>query len=724
MQFQIESPEKELLRGAIDPLFRVVQSASRHLPLAGRTSTSVSLWYFKDGRKGALPEAQLYELKEEDPDWATMVGIHGDAAVVPILPKPPDVDALRRLHVMAYSEGAHQCLLVDLLLFRGTVREAVQCNLADTVLEIFRTIAKGKPALWALQTTSIVMDWTPPEGTMTIRSYETPRVPLGSYVTIRIDPIYCHEDPELLRSYRQRPRASNSLGGQEAMYGHASPPSMYDIFSDEEGEEGTSFYMLKMKMIRNRQVPAIRHHNSFAQLPPPGNPVWWFGVDMERMDDWRVVGQHEIVWDAACSPILLDLHAELQAGHSGSKELWPTRKQEISLDAALRSPTWCEIPLPGVDNLKEMLHRSISYPDIPWNDIRGYMDEEQKRKFDNMIQIMPNEFEEVDKICIYTDGSYFGRQATLAGWAFAVMADLEDPVCMALDFGVITLEPLENGWVGATRSDARSGEATALIRALEWALAHLQFRAVKFCFDAQSVGYGADGAYGFLQQELPMKIARALTLVLRQQEEVDIRMEYVKAHSGVFSNELVDAAAKLAAKEQRNFTDADRPDYFATATGPRSILDSLWMCCGKADDAYPTIANGKVILPRYGRDSGLEGRLPAAVLPDQATPRIEIKTVKLSAITYNVQSLGTRAGPGQVQYLREQLAYGRYEIAFLQETRTKHSNMIVSDSHIRLCSEAENGKGGKSGCSDTVGLPPESSSQSIRFKFCTLTARS
>lgn len=492
---------------------------------------------------------------------------------------------------------------------------------------------------------------------------------------------------------RQFSKASGSYE-RTAVQGDNTATPFFDkeIFDDVEEAKGASLYLRKVTLIRTEALATQNVHDSFAQLPPPGNPVWWLATDMEAMDDWRAVGRHDIVLDARQQPVRIDIDAALRSNEPGDKPL--SRKNVISLQKALQMPIWCEIQLPGIDTLRRVLQTPIVYPPVPWNDIRRYVGQEQLDMFDEMIQITPDEFDEVKAVNIYTDGSYFGQYDHLAGWAFAAVADVGDPICLAIDFGIVSLEPLEKGWIGATRSDARAGEATALVRALEWALAHRQFQEVNFCFDAQSVGFGADGIYGFSLQELPLRIARALTLALRQQEGVEVTMNYVKAHSGIFYNELVDAMAKLAAKEQRNFIDEDRPDYCATATGPRSILDSLWLYMGNQSEAYPSISNGKLVLPEYGQDSGLEGRLPPAVLPDPTPHTTDIKTVKLSAITYNVQSLGARAGPGQTQYIREQLAHGGYEIAFLQETRTKHSNMVVSDSHIRLCSEARNGKGG------------------------------
>lgn len=68
MQSRAVKAEDELLRGAVDPLFRVVQRIRHHLPLRRRASLTVHLWFFEDDQVTTLPEARSLILQGDAHD--------------------------------------------------------------------------------------------------------------------------------------------------------------------------------------------------------------------------------------------------------------------------------------------------------------------------------------------------------------------------------------------------------------------------------------------------------------------------------------------------------------------------------------------------------------------------------------------------------------------------------------------------------------------------------
>ena len=100
-------------------------------------------------------------------------------------------------------------MLVDLQLTHQTLRMAVAYEAWDTVLDIFRIIAKGRVRLQRLLSTSLVLRWDAPEGTQFYHATQRPRIPAGAYVTMRIG-----EQPNgfQCRVSDERPTTSQSWG--------------------------------------------------------------------------------------------------------------------------------------------------------------------------------------------------------------------------------------------------------------------------------------------------------------------------------------------------------------------------------------------------------------------------------------------------------------------------------------------------------------------------------
>ena len=88
----------------------------------------------------------------------------------------------------------------------------------------------------------------------------------------------------------------------------------------------------------------------------------------------------------------------------------------------------------------------------------------------------------------------------------------------------------------------------------------------------------------------------------------------------------------------------------------------------------------------------LAEKLPQELLKPPATTSV-MKQLKIFAATYNVATLGKGSG-GFVHYLRQQAEMHGLDLLFLQETRSRKSQMVLSKSHIQITSEAINGVGG------------------------------
>ena len=107
---------------------------------------------------------------------------------------------------------------------------------------------------------------------------------------------------------------------------------------------------------------------------------------------------------------------------------------------------------------------------------------------------------------------------------------------------------------------------------------------------------------------------------------------------------------------------------------------------------YPVTAAHDLAIPTLQARQGVKGRLPKSLL-ERDSETLADKRLSLFFATYNVFTLDKHAGHF-VGYLREQVQAHGIDVLFLQETRSKKSNMILSQTHIRIISESANGKGG------------------------------
>lgn len=424
-------------------------------------------------------------------------------------------------------------------------------------------------------------------------------------------------------------------------------------------------------------------------LPPPGNPtgakVKWESKDMQLMDDVVVVDfRTKVLYLAESLPSLC---TPLQAKVLELSRHLPQRIHE-------GQPTASVVQCPDFDMLIKSLFSHKPAPHIPWTKVLYALSEPCRAQ---LMDMKWHRQEPFDHLCIYTDGSADSEQDTLASWAFAVVTQIQETWrLVAIDAGVVATDPLEPGWTGSEQSGARAGEATALIRAVEWALSESQGAQLSFHYDATSVGNAAGGHWGFERGEIQMKLLRALSQTLQAVKSDQIEWQHVKAHTGVFFNELVDGLAKVARKMQANFHEVERPEYLPFVFGEPDPIEWLWMFVRKEDrqGILPVCKDSSFILPPLCRKMGVQGRLPPKLLKMNDSPLEVDKKLQLSVLTYNVASLQTHKGQMQVAFTREQVQAHELHVACFQETRSKSSNLVISNTHYRIVSAAHAGKGG------------------------------
>ena len=254
---------------------------------------------------------------------------------------------------------------------------------------------------------------------------------------------------------------------------------------------------------------------------------------------------------------------------------------------------------------------------------------------------------------------------------------------------------MEMGWTGADVSTSKTAEGAAMLRAVEWCFSASHVCETIFRFDSLTTGLAANGKNAIHPGDRQLRIVRALVLALDAFTHTwrTYQWRHVKGHSGCLGNELADAMARRAFQLQHELRNACRPDYAPYATGHRYGLEFLWIRFAKTTHGARLAGHDCLCLPRVDIGGPVEKRLPKAVY-DHRVESTGMKKFDLTMVTYNVQTLSKKAGGMFVQYLRDQAASHQIDVLFLQETRSKKSQLVVSSTHFRYVAAAENGVGG------------------------------
>ena len=429
-------------------------------------------------------------------------------------------------------------------------------------------------------------------------------------------------------------------------------------------------------------------------LRPPGNPTCWMNCNLDEMDDWALVGGVEFVTDSNPS-----------TRHGGQNMgCLPVEDEEqpckISIFEALRprdmttSPAF-QVETPSFAPWIEAVFVKRQLPNVSWNEIMEHLDTDIADEFFKVSLERP---QDVPYVEIYTDGSFSKGKEKLASWAFVALCQVgTQKYMLGMDYGLVDPDPLSSAWTGAGSSTAREGENDALIRACEWSFAMGYEVPHYFYTDSTAAGYGASGASGTsvddLQGRLSRSLAKALDAFLYMTE---VHRSHVKAHSGIFGNELADAVAKWAFQQQPEEVHP-RPDYTALLCGRRMAVEFLWMLFSPFSDQTSTT------LPRWDgsaihsgnlqQEVGTSHRLPPTLLDDRGS-QVIMKPTELTVATYNVNTLDSKKGGMTIGFLREQVLWHDIDVMFLQESRTKTTQLAQSDTHYRATAAADQGQGG------------------------------
>ena len=374
------------------------------------------------------------------------------------------------------------------------------------------------------------------------------------------------------------------------------------------------------------------------------------------------------------------------------------RPLKISIFEALHSRDMAasssfQVEMPSFAPWIEAVFVKRQLPHVAWQAIMEHLDTDM---MDELCEVSLARPQKVPHVEIYTDGSFSQGKEKLASWAFVALCQVGSQThLLGMDYGLVDPDPLSSSWTGACHSTAREGENDALIRTCEWAMGYEVPH--YFYTDSTAAGYGASGVSGTsaedLQGRLSRSLAKALDAFLHMTE---VHRSHVKAHSGIFGNELADAVAKWAFQHQPEELHP-RPDYTALLCGRRMAVEFLWMLFSPfSDQTCVTLPqwDGSVIQSgELQQAAGTSHRLPPSLLDDRGS-KVIMKPIELTVATYNVNTLDSKKGGTTIGFLREQILWHDIDVMFLQESRTKTTQLAQSDTHYRATAAADQGQGG------------------------------
>ena len=697
MQREISLHNTRELRNINDPLYRLLWgwrsgrgSARSSDAVEEPTMQRVTLWRLVGSTSQALFDAEQFTLHSDCDSWSTMADplwVNDGQYVFSLVQPLPDSSVPQMMHVFETPLLREwKYALVDLLLRHQHIRAAVAYGPSDTALDIYRIIAYGRYRLQRLLSTSLYMSWKAPENTFYYLADQVPRLPDGAYVVMRIG-----ELPE---------QACVGVGGMFLLQQRA----------------------VKMKSIEPLERKGTWRRHPVAGLRPPGNPVQWLNIHLERMDDCFSLWNTDVVVDfpllqfeaaiVETTPRLRTIRLHEHIGGSG----WQTKPQGPELrdpgagtlvnkcggqeqcgTAVISDPKGIDFP-----DFAPLLH--AIYVDLPRGgqmnfDFEGLRDYMEESIWNELKRIPYKWMAQVERMEIYTDGSMGDSEVCAASWAFLVFGYWQgEKFIIALDYGLCPTDPMEEGWYGAVKSNARNGEIGAQLRAIEWLFAYASSVEITIHYDAMAVGEAAAGRMKIPQDDRPMRILRSMVLAFATWLDCKtaLQWKHVKSHVGNFGNECADAIAKLAYKKQSDFLDCKRPDYGPYTIGAKLSLDHFWLVFTPFSQQtdMPGWAEGK-LCPSEPQLTAVRDRIPACLV-DTLHPKVEAKErpVHIRMVTYNVSTLGSQTTQVKVQYLREQLEAHGCDVAMLQETRARRSQMVQSGTHIRVTAAAKDGQGG------------------------------
>lgn len=429
----------------------------------------------------------------------------------------------------------------------------------------------------------------------------------------------------------------------------------------------TSVHLRKVTLTRVSPEQFFLH--PFSNLPPPGNGTL---VDLRRnLDSLDDITFHD--WGECC----------FDANTVGDAPITSVHVQMPNLRAL--TDYLCGARLPSMPSSYIYDHT----PDLP-PECLDWVDQ---------LSAQPPD----QPVCrqVYTDGSYDAHSdpPVRVGWGFAVF--LCGPDCIYLEHlacGYIEddLCPMAHGL--PVKLNARTGEIEALIQASLWLLAAGSAVPVETYYDAITVGHSGYGQWNFNPTDRHMRVLRSLAQLLATLPHPPSG-HHVKAHEGIFGNEVANLLAQRARIVPETFGAVDN-DLSQSTQGERMPLEHVWLDCVRRQDdvdAWPLVSDDTLHCWKPSTTPTVASSLPKS-LWDDAGSTTKLRTLEIGFATYNVGTLmeaRDRSERLQAQeYLRSQATAHGLDVIFLRETRAKKDAVVESASHVRLIAASNNGHGG------------------------------
>ena len=287
---------------------------------------------------------------------------------------------------------------------------------------------------------------------------------------------------------------------------------------------------------------------------------------------------------------------------------------------------------------------------------------------------------------LFVDGAFFkGRDRHRGGWAIVIVGEWSDGHSTWFAADGFACGPLIDFASRPVQAEYSSydAEAAAVLVVLAWQLAVPPGVPVTVHFDAQAVGFAAEGIIAPRSSGEGLGLAgraRCVAQLLEARGQAP-SYEWVKGHAGVVWNEIADRVAKASALE------AIPPSLLPSAFWDfvtSSALPWAWLIADKSG-AFPdfeTLRHGEYEAP----DSVPANCAPPDLSLGEEACRGEIS---LSLVSLNVQTLQDKR-PVILQQLHDKRAL----LSGLQETRCRQDTQCTSGSFIEFASAACAGEGG------------------------------
>ena len=315
----------------------------------------------------------------------------------------------------------------------------------------------------------------------------------------------------------------------------------------------------------------------------------------------------------------------------------------------------------------------------------------------------PRELPCITAMQIFTDGSYNGQWAS---WAFAAIDTTADvPHLHGWAAGRVAVHDSEPGFVGAHSHTPLSGEQTALLWAIIWALQLPPGIELTFFSDCQVALRQATGRYGAqVSSRLPACLRHLFQALVSARPGFGADITHVRSHQGTTANELVDRLAKSV--NQDGLSGGPSPSHLLLAQqwclSPQ--LPWLWLAfeAMRCPQNRP-LFTGTYLSDRHPHDLtfqptrvrcrdffGLPAATSASTTPADLCGALCVFNLNTQTLEGDVPASQPQIAEdahflGKAAFLREQFEYYGAHVVALQEARAPADGMFVSATHIRLC---------------------------------------